>query len=165
MLSCDFLHTSPSIYDYSIIFRLGQRLIIFFDSGRNTPLDLALSLCLLASLPVSFYPSPSCSSLKKQITLSNQPPLQSHTCSFSSAVLPGRWDFSIAQLCKQESGVQFTVPGAWVAEQGHPCNCTIMGIQDGREGSHKITRKNRGRRHAGKPLSNESRQKPKGLLT
>lgn len=62
-------------------------------------------------------------------------------------------------------GVPFTVPEAWVAEQGHPYNYTIMGIQDGREGSHKnLQRKNRGRRHAGKPLSNESRQKPKGLL-
>lgn len=68
----------------------------------------------------------------------------------------------MARLCKQETGVLFTVPEAWVAEQGHPYNCTIMGIQDGREGSHK--RENRGRRHAGKLSSNESRQKPKGLL-
>ena len=58
---------------------------------------------------------------------------------------------SIARLCKQEAGVLFTLPEAWLAEQGHPYNCTIMGIQDGREGSHKISRtENRGRRHPGK---------------
>lgn len=71
---------------------------------------------------------------------------------------------SIARLCKQEACALFAVPEAWVAEQGHPYNCTIMGIQDGREGSHKISRDNRGKRHPGKPLSNESRQKPKRLL-
>lgn len=53
--------------------------------------------------------------------------------------------------------------GGW-QNRGHPYNYTIMGIQDGREGSHKITRKNRARQHPGKLLSNESRQKPKGLL-
>lgn len=106
-------------------------------------------------LSVSLYlpPSPSSSVKKKKKNL------QIYHCGFLIALFPYLYSLvaglSTARLCRKESGVLFTVPEVWVAEQGQPHNCTIMGIQDDRVGSHKISGENEARQHPGKTLPNE----------
>lgn len=48
--------------------------------------------------------------------------------------------------------------------RGHPYNCTIMGIQDGREGSHKITRENRGKTASRKAIVKREQTEAKRIV-
>lgn len=59
----------------------------------------------------------------------------------------------VVQLCQQEAGgfVHRTLSVGWLTKGwggGCPYDCTIMGIQDGREGPRKTTRENRGRQES-----------------
>lgn len=131
--------------------------VLFSDCAGAVFLASAGKLCLSVSpyLP----PSPS-SSVKKE-------KLQIYHCGFLIAPFPYLYSLvaglSTARLCRKESDVLFTVPEVWVAEQGQPHNCTIMGIQDDGVGSHKISGENEARQHPGKTLSNERRTEIKGI--
>lgn len=131
------------LYYFQIVLEL-----FFWHQQENfgLPFSVSLFLCIFHLLLLLL-------SKKKKKTL------QIYHCGFLIALFPYLYSLvaglSTARLCRKESGVLFTVPEVWVAEQGQPHNCTIMGIQDDRVGSHKISGENEARQHPGKTLSNE----------
>lgn len=170
LLSYDFSHISLSIYDYCARFS-GLWLVldfVFFYLSCNSPVFHALSLYAGSYLYLFLFIYVS----HLSIPLLNPPSKPTsivishlfvfffcffpHTHTHTLTVLVGP---SVSQLCKQEAVFLFIVPEAWVAEQGYPYNCTIMGIQDGREGSHKITREKRGRQEKHCQMRADSSQK------
>ena len=150
-----------------------QRFIYLYilDSGKNTPLDLALSpsACVTPSL-CCFVPLTFLFISLKQISAPDQTTAAASYLLFFTQLCSRPVAFSIAQFCKQESGVCsfLFVPCTWSVggSAGAPMQLhnNVFGIQDGREGSHKNQQKEQRKAACRKAIVKWEQTEAKGIV-